>query len=479
MAVGEQRLDPVFYPRSVAVVGSKNADDHRWLRSVAPFKGTKYHVNVDRSEWPSAEALGFPSYASVVDIPDEVDYVLVSVPAAVVPRILDDCVKKGVKAVHLFTAGFGETGTAQGIELERQVVEKAHAGDIRLVGPNCLGVFNPEVGLRFSQNQYFYEHGSFAFVSQSGSQSAGLIAEALEHGLRVSKVVSMGNGLILDSPDYLDYFAEDDETQAVGMFLEGVRDHARFFDSLSKLCRRKPAFVWKVGQTEDGARAVAAHSGSVSPPPEVWDAMLEDSGAIGVDNIDDLVNTAKAILRGGHMAGPRLGLIAISGGHSTEMASVFSQAGLRVPALSEQSYERILEHFDIVGGSYRNPVEGRTLSNEANMVNMLDVFNADENIDAVVHEISVAGFTNNRDPAFFERRMKTMLEYRQRTSKPYFAVMNVSYFRDDLKLTQQIHHRLMEGGIPTFYGFAVGAKAIANAVRYHQFRAANGAVLSA
>src|SRR3990167_6541005 len=110
MAQRARRLDSVFYPRSLAVVGSKQADDHRWLRSVIPFKGPKYHVNVDRNEWASAEALGFPNYASLMDIPGDVDYVLVSVPAAVVPRVLDDCVKKGVKAVHLHTAGFGETG---------------------------------------------------------------------------------------------------------------------------------------------------------------------------------------------------------------------------------------------------------------------------------------------------------------------------------------------------------------------------------
>ena len=471
MAQGAGWLDRVFYPRSVAVVGSKEADDHRWLRSVIPFKGPKYHVNVDRTEWPGAEALGFPNYDSLMDIPEEVDYVLVSVPAAVVPRVLDDCVKKGVKAVHLYTAGFGETGTEEGRRLERLVVQKAKEGNISLVGPNCLGVFNPEVGLRFSQNQYYYEHGNFGFISQSGSQSGGLISEALQHGLKVSKVVSMGNGIVLDSPDYMDYFAADDDTKVVGMFLEGVRDGRRFFTSLRNLCQRKPALVWKVGQTEDGARAVSSHSGSKNSPPEIWDAMLRQCGAIGVDNVDDLINTAKAILHGGPMNGPRLGLIAVSGGHATEMASVFSKEGLRVPALTDRSYARIREHFDVVGGSYRNPMEGRTLGIEANMINLLDVLNEDENIDAVVHEISANRQAGGRDPGFFERRMNTMLEFRQRTPKPYFVVMNVSFSQSDMESVQQTYRRLMDGGIPTFYGFSGGAKAIANAVRYHQFHA--------
>lgn len=467
-----QRLDPVFTPRSVAVVGSKQADGHRWLHSVLPFTGAKYHVNVDRNEWASAEEIGFPTYASLLDIPDEVDYVLVSVPAAIVPRVLDDCVAKGVKAVHLYTAGFGETHSERGDELQRQVIEKAAAGNIRLIGPNCMGVFNPAIGLRFFADQYFYEHGAFGFISQSGSQAAGLVHEAAQLGLKVSKVVSMGNGIVLDSPDYLEYFAADEETKAVGMFLEGVRDTERFVDSLRRLCRIKPVLVWKVGQTGDGARAVAAHSGSASPAPEVWDAMLRDCGAIAVDNVEELVNTANAVLQSGPIAGPRLGLIAITGGHATEMASVFSKAGLRVPALTEESYRRILEHFDPVGASYRNPIEGGTLRNEENFVNVLNVYNDDENIDMVVHEISGGAFTAGRDPAFIERRLNSMIEYRQRTSKPYFVVIGVSWFRDDLKAIQQLHQRLMDAGIPTFYGFANGAQAIANAVRYHEFLAA-------
>lgn len=472
MMAGAQRLDSIFNPRSVAVVGSKQVDDHRWLRAVLPFTGAKYHVNVDRSEWASAEALGFPNYASLLDIPDEVDYVLVSVPAAIVPRVLDDCVKKGVKAVHLYTAGFGEAGTEQGDELQRQVIAKAQAGDIRLVGPNCMGVFNPAIGLRFSGDQYFYDHGGFGFISQSGSQASGLVNEAAQHGLKVSKVVSMGNGIILDSPDYMDYFAADDETRAVGMFLEGARDSRRFAESLRNLCRIKPVLVWKVGQTEDAARAVTAHSGSVSPSPEVWDATVRECGAISVDSMDDMVNTANAVIHGGPIAGPRVGLIAIAGGHATEMASVFSKAGLRVPALTEDSYRRILEHFDAVGASHSNPFEGRTLRDDVNFENLLNVLDSDPNIDAVVQEISAAGFASPPDPTFAERRLNAMLEYRQRTSKPYFVVLGVSWFRDDLKAVQALHQRLMEGGIPAFYGFPNGAKAIANAVQYHQFRAA-------
>lgn len=466
-----QRMQPVFHPRSVAVVGSKQVDDHRWLRSVLPFKGPKYHVNVDRNEWASAEALGITTYASLMDIPDEVDYVLVSVPANVVPRVLDDCVRKKVKAVHLFTAGFGETGTAEGMALEKIVVQKAAEGNLALVGPNCMGIFNPAIGLRFTPTQYYDQAGDFAFISQSGSQAMGFAQEALTHGMRVSKLVSMGNGIVLDSPDYLDYFAEDDDTHAVGMFLEGLRDGRRFFTSLRNLCQRKPVIIWKVGQTEDAARAVSGHSGSKSTPPAIWDAMLRQCGAIPAESLDDVINTGKALLRGGVLRGPRLGLIAISGGHSTEMASVFTKFGLRVPALTEESYARILKTFDVVGGGWRNPFEGRALSNEDTMVNVLNTLNEDENIDAVVQEISVTG-ASGRTPEVFERRMNTIIDYSKRTAKPYFAVLSVAFQQPDPAVVTSVYQRLSNAGIPTFLSFASGAQALAKAVQYHQFRAA-------
>ena len=119
------KLERVFNPRSVAVVGSKQVDNHSWLRTVLPFEGPKYHINVDQSEWESATELGFPNFSSLLDVPDEVDFVIVSVPAQIVPRVLKDCIAKGVAGVHLYTAGFSETGTEEGIRLENQIVEMA------------------------------------------------------------------------------------------------------------------------------------------------------------------------------------------------------------------------------------------------------------------------------------------------------------------------------------------------------------------
>ena len=141
----EHRLHRLFYPRSIAVVGAKREGDYSWLRRALNFPGPKYNVNIDRAEWPGAAEFGVPSYASVADIPDHVDYVSITVPAPVVPRILEDCIKKGVIGAQMFTSGFSETGTEEGLRLEETITRMARESGLLLVGPNCLGLYKTQI----------------------------------------------------------------------------------------------------------------------------------------------------------------------------------------------------------------------------------------------------------------------------------------------------------------------------------------------
>ena len=463
------KLEQVFNPRSVAVIGSKEVDNHSWLRTVLPFQGPKYHINVDKNEWPSAEALGFPSYSSLLDVPGEVDYVIISVPAPIVPRLLRDCVAKNVAGVHLYTAGFSETGTEEGERLEREIVDIAREGGLNVVGPNCTGIFNPKVGLGVNMGQYHGEHGNFAFISQSGSQAGGFTKLSLTHGIKVSKVVSMGNGIILDSADHLEYLGQDEDTWAIGLYLEGIRDGRRFFNVLRDVCARKPVLVWKVGETGDAIRAVASHSTSRTPSAPIWDAMLRQCGAVKVENVDELIEAAKLILGLPPATGNRLGLLAITGGHSTEMANVFSNSGFAVPPLAEESYLRILEHFNVVGSSYRNPIEGRTLTDPINMNNVLDVLNDDENIDIIVHEVQVA--TGGDKVSIYRGHGPDIFcQFRARATKPYMVVISPSFPQGDREVTEAVYNQLTEAGIPTVYGLQAAARALRLFADYHRYQ---------
>ncbi|MBI4498156.1 MAG: CoA-binding protein [Chloroflexi bacterium] len=463
-------LERLFNPQSVAVVGSKKVDNHNWLRTVLPFKGPKYHVNVDRNEWESAAELGIPSYASILDVPDPVDYVIFSIPAPVVPRVLKDCITKGVYGVHLYTAGFSESHTEQGAELERQIVEMARAADLKLVGPNCLGIFNPKAGIGVNLGSYYGEAGNFGFISMSGSQAGGFVRGALVHGIKVSKVVSMGNGIILDSADYLEYLAQDDDTKVIGMYLEGVRDGQRFFRVLREACAKKPVLIWKVGETEDAARAVESHTTTKSTQAVVWDAMLRQCGAIKVSHVDEMYELGKLLLKLPPVTGNRVGLFALSGGHATEMTNVFSKAGFHVTPLTDASYRRILEHFDPTGSSYSNPFEGRALANLATLNNILDVVNEDPNVDMIIHEMHVrqaeTGPTVYRGyPASFFVDF-----YKNRCKKPYVAVLSTIHPRAEPSVTDQVYRELSDAGIPTVFGLQTAADALRMAVGYYRYQ---------
>ena len=466
------KLERVFNPKSVAVVGSKLVDNHSWLRTVLPFDGPKYHVNIDRNEWDSATELGFPNYPSLLDVPGEVDYVIISVPAPIVPRVLRDCIEKKVGGVHLYTAGFSETGTEEGQRLENQIVDMAREGGLNIVGPNCMGIFNPELGVGVNLGGYHGEPGHLSLISQSGGQASLQARRALYQGIRLSKMVSMGNGVVVDSPDYLEYLRDDEQTQVIGMYLEGVRDGRRFFTALREVCEKKPVLIFKVGETEDSARAVEFHSTSITSAPAIWNAALRQCGALRVDSLGELIDMAQLLLMLPPTTGTGVGLLALSGGHSTEMSNVYSVAGFRVPPFSSEARDRILEHFDLTGSTMPNPVEGRTLADPVNMNNLLDVMNDEDGIDMIVHEISVGRGRDGNLSLFRGHVTDIYCEFKARAKKPYVMVISPSFPPSEAGLVEEVTARFQEVGIPVLTGLRESAKALWQFVQYHRSRGA-------
>ena len=274
------KLHRAFNPQSIAVVGDKREFDFMWLRAQSTFQGKLYSVQIDPREIGHIKELGVENYTSLLDIQGPVDLVIVAVPRAVAPRILEDCINKRVGAAHFFTAGFAETDTEEGRKLERLLSKRAREANFCLIGPNCMGVSNPRLGVRQSAEQHTSTTGVVGFISQSGTHAITFSIEGHLQGVDINKSVSFGNGIALDSTDYLDYFGRDTDIKAVGMYLEGVRDGGRFLAMLREVSARKPVVIWKGGQTEEGARAIASHTGSLAIPQAVWDAALMQAGAI-------------------------------------------------------------------------------------------------------------------------------------------------------------------------------------------------------
>ena len=311
----KEKLDRIFYPKVVAVVGAKQLNNYNWLRAQGTVQGKVYNVNIDRNEWPGAEALGFQCFPSLLDIPEPVDYVVVTVPNKVAPAVLRDCITKQVGGVHFFTAGFSETGDSENIRLEEDMARMAREAGLPVIGPNCMGLFHPKVGLRQTPDQWTGEGGSVGYISQSGTQAQGFSLAAHAHGLGISKSISFGNGTVLDVTDYLEYLAQDEDTKLIGMYLEGVRDGRRFFETLRAVADEKPVLVWKVGRTEAAARATQSHTASVAISHMLWRAMVRQPGL--------RVSRAAPVWRGrdqqrrrdaGHPAGPALAAASHRGG---------------------------------------------------------------------------------------------------------------------------------------------------------------------
>ncbi|MBW2091434.1 MAG: CoA-binding protein, partial [Deltaproteobacteria bacterium] len=268
----QKQLDSLFYPKGVAIVGAspnRNGRANQWINGYIKhgFQGKIFPIH------PSADTiLGFKAYPSVRDIPGEVDLVIFSVPFSVVLDVMQDCVAKGVKYVHLFTAGFSETGQEEQVELEKRLLEIAREGGVRLIGPNCMGIYCPDSGVTWSED-FPKTSGPVGFVSQSGQLASQFIWEGAMDGIRFSKVVSFGNASDLECHDFLNYIGQDDKTEILGAYIEGLKHGRPFFEFARRITRKKPFVVWKGGQTEGGARATRSHTASIAGSQKIWKAL--------------------------------------------------------------------------------------------------------------------------------------------------------------------------------------------------------------
>jgi acyl-CoA synthetase (NDP forming) len=480
LSVDPERLRRVFEPRSVAVVGDKQAMGYLWLRGMRDFQGPLYSVQVDPKELPGIEALGVPNYASLLDIPDEIDYVVCAVPRPVAPRIVADCVEKKVGGVTLFTSGFAETGEEEGIRLQGEITRLAREGGLVLVGPNCMGIYNPALGVRQTADQRVGVDGPVGVVSQSGTHAISFSLLAAANGVYISKSVSMGNGAVVDACDYLEFLAGDAETRVIVMYVEGVRDGRRFFRLLRDTTPRKPVVIWKGGQTEAGQRGAASHTAALATASAVWQALVRQTGVITTDSLDETVDAAKALLFVKPPAegpGQRVALMAMTGGQSVVIADAFAREGLDVPLLTAPSYEKLASFFNVIGGSYRNPLDiGGTIGwggSRANLERMLDIVNEDENIDAVALEMG-SGFMVRRwqaNPQALDDALDALAAYQERSPKPFLTIMHPGHLEGPVA---ELREKVAARGIAVFPSFERAARALRRVLDYHRFVAEVG-----
>jgi len=286
------------------------------------------------------------------------------------------------------------------------------------------------------------------------------------HGVKVSKSVSYGNAAVLDSPDFLEYMGQDDETRAIGIYIEGINDGRRLRDCIRDVAARKAVLVWKGGQTSEGNRATSSHTGSLAGRPQVWEALIKQCGAIKVNSLDEMIETMQILLYAKPTAGNRVGLAAMTGGQSVAITDAFTAAGFDVPTLTDESYRRFAPFFDTLGASYRNPLDvSLNFPHLDRIMHSLDILSQDENIDSVVLEVSVPFMQHLTwvDASLLDELVGELARFKGRCDKPLIATVVPAHVEAE---ALAVRDKLVSQDIPCFPSFQRGANALMKAIAY-------------
>jgi len=473
-------LEEILHPQSIAVVGASDNPSGRGYDFYASlleygFKGKVYPVNPKYTE-----LLGIKTYPSIKEIPGSVDYVISAVPSSAVLDMLEDCSQKGVKGVHLYTARFSETGRPEAAELEQEILKQARKQGIRIIGPNCLGVYYPKQGIAFDLS-FPKESGSVGMISQTGGGARSFVPSASKRGIRFSKVISYGNAIDFNESDYLDYLSQDPETKLILMYVEGVRDGKRFLNALRRATSIKPVIIIKGGRGESGARATASHTASLAGSMRIWETAVTQAGAISAQSFDEMADLAVSFCFLPPIKGRRTGVAGGSGGASVLAADQCEETGLDIIPLPTEIREELKSKDMPIWDWIGNPADISITTGDDRFTPalMLQMMARNQNFDLL---IAIMGTGITRRPGQKEMPVDEYLEQYKliSTLKPLLAVVGESHRGaesnlgiedyDEWKLMCEVITKLIAANIPVYPSIARAAKAARKMIGYYEKR---------
>jgi acetyltransferase len=353
--VGRHPLDSIFLPKSVAVVGAteKVGSVGRtvlWNLMNTPFGGPIYPVNPIR---PSV--LGIKAYPKLAGLPEKPDLVVVTTPAAIIPGIIGEAADLGIASAVVISAGFKETGPA-GAELERQLLAHARRGNMRLVGPNCLGVMNPISGVNATFAAGIARRGNVAFISQSGALCTAVLDWSLREMVGFSAFVSIGSMLDVGWGDLISYFGDDPNTKSIVLYMETIGDARAFLSAAREVALTKPIIVIKPGRTEGAAKAAASHTGSLTGSDDVLEAAFKRCGVLRVNRISDLFYMSEVLSKQPRPQGNRLTIITNAGGPGVLATDALLTTGGALSEVSKETMDELNKFLPAVW-SHNNPID--------------------------------------------------------------------------------------------------------------------------
>jgi acetyltransferase len=407
-----ESFEALFKPKTVAVIGATDRENSVGLALMenltSTFKGNIYPINPKREM-----LLGLKASPAIADAPERIDLAVIVTPATTVPDVIGECIASDVKSAIVISAGFKETG-AKGIELERQVLEKARAAKMRFIGPNCLGVMNTRIGLNATFADKIALPGSVAFISQSGALCTAILDWSYREKVGFSHFVSVGSMLDVGWGDLIDYLGDDPGTESIVMYMETIGDARAFMSAAREVALRKPIIVIKAGRSQAAAKAAASHTGSLSGSDDAIDAAFHRCGVLRVNTISDLFAMAEVIGKQPRPKGNRLTIVTNAGGPAVLATDVLTYHGGELATLSETSIQKLNTVLPDAW-SHGNPVDILGDATADRYMDAIDIVGGDSNSDGLLVILTPQAMTQSTETA---RQLATRAE---KFGKPVLA----------------------------------------------------------
>ena len=448
-------LKSLFYPNSIAVIGVSR-EEHKIGHIIfdnvrnSGFKGPFFPVN------PKANEIhGIKCFPSILDIKTEIEMAVIVVPARFVPKVMDECGKKGVKATIIISAGFKETGI-EGARLEKEITNIAKSYGIRVLGPNCLGIINTDSPYNASFTTHTPRKGNISFFSQSGALCAAILDWSIEENIGFHKFVSLGNKADLTEVDFLEDFLKDPKTKVITGYLEGVTEGERFIKIATKVSKKKPVILVKSGGTDSGAKAVSSHTGTLAGSQAAYDSAFKQSGIIQAHSVQDLFDYSIALVYQPLPLGRRAAIITNAGGAGVMTSDACDKNGIILSQFSSETIDKLKSFLPNAANIY-NPVDVLGDSLADRYLRAANLLISDENVDALIAILVPAAPTQIKETAL------GLKELSKRTNKTIIACfMGKKHVKEGINI-------LHDSSIPNYYFPERAVASLAAMVSYHKY----------
>lgn len=457
-------LDPIFRPRSLAVIGASTQVEkwgHRMV--VRPlntgYRGMIYPVNPN-----SREIAGIRSYPSISSLPAGIDLAVITLPAAMVPEALGECLRHGIRGAVVISAGFAEANQ-EGEKLQQELARLAKAAGVPLVGPNCMGLWSSLVNLNLAFEEA-PNPGAIAFISQSGTLGNYLMLLAKGKGYGFNGFISSGNQALLEVSDYLEYFGRDEGTRAIILYIEGLQDARRFREIARKVVQKKPVLVYKAGRFAVGARAALSHTASLAGNDAVFEALCKQTGLIRCYDPLHTFDMAVALSSQPLPRGNRVAIISGGGGYCVTMAEAAASYGLDVPQLDPADSEKIKKLLYPFAPQPWNPIDAAADVRPMTYARALDILLGLDYIDGILMMI----------PFMFSFQLRSTASVRELMDATEIICGLPAKYRKPMMgntipsvAVGPALELFKKAGIPFFATQDESARAMHGLVRYYQF----------